>query len=52
MCGRPGTSEVALDAVEQRLGRGLPASLRAIYRIHDGQSYDALTQPLHGLFGW
>ena len=50
--GRPGTSEAALDSVELALGRALPASLRAVYRIHDGQAYDVHTPPLHGLFGW
>ena len=50
--GRPGASEAALDEVEERIGQTLPAALRALYRIHDGQTYDASTPPLHGLFGW
>ena len=38
--------------MQERLGQTLPAALRAMYRIHDGQTYDASTPPLHGLFGW
>ena len=49
---RPGASEAALDEVQQRLGQPLPLALRALYRIHDGQTYNASTPPLHGLFGW
>ncbi|KAK9811705.1 hypothetical protein WJX72_008721 [[Myrmecia] bisecta] len=60
---RPGTSEDALEAAEERLGVALPAALRALYRVQDGQgleyegdAFGLADMPfhpsmLHGLFG-
>jgi SMI1 / KNR4 family (SUKH-1) len=61
---RPGASEAQLDAAEAALGVALPAAVRAMYRVHDGQELPAdgvadttgecqLDSPsmLHGVFG-
>ena len=42
----PGASDAELDAAQARIGRELPAALRALYRWRDGQEDD---EPL-GLF--
>lgn len=34
----PGASEAGIDAFERALGRSLPASVRALYRWHDGSA--------------
>ena len=44
---RPGATDAAIDALEAEIGQKLPESLRAIYRLHDGQG-DRDTLP--GLF--
>lgn len=61
---RPGATEAQLDEAEEALGVRLPLSVRALYRIHDGQHLPAdaaadttgecrldVPSTLHGMFG-
>ncbi len=59
---RSGASEEALDHAERELGVALPPTLRALYRVHNGQQleFDLLMDAhrtfmhkslFHGLFG-
>nr|BFD93877.1 hypothetical protein KitaXyl93_52370 [Kitasatospora sp. Xyl93] len=48
----PAASDAGIEAVERRLGHALPADLRALYRIADGDRVDGRHGHLVGGYGW
>ncbi|MET8542486.1 SMI1/KNR4 family protein [Kitasatospora sp. NPDC004799] len=48
----PAASDAGIEAVERSLGHALPADLRALYRIADGDEVDGRSGHLVGGYGW